>query len=73
MQSIYSGLFLVGMLLLGIANFGHRSAEAPAIGAGPFVLPWRARDRYTPLGFKLHLVGLLCWLVSAILAGFLLA
>ena len=72
MDSAYYILFLVGIALIAIANLGFRSANSPGLGSGGFVLPWRARDRYTPLGFKLNLVGQAIWLVAAVLAGFIL-
>jgi hypothetical protein len=73
MQSVFFGLFLVGMVLLAIANFGHRRATAPAVGSGPFVFPWQAGGRYTPLGFRLHLLGHCLWALSAVFAAISLA
>ena len=73
METLYSSFFLVGIILIAIANFGHRSSSAPAIGAGSFVLPWRSRNRYTALGYKLHLTGYSLWGISAVLAALLLA
>ena len=72
MDSAYYILFLIGVTLVVVANLGFRSADAPGLGAGPFVLPWRARDRYTSLGFKLNLMGQAIWLVAAVLAGIFL-
>ena len=69
MQSVYHIIFLVGIMLIAVANFGLRRADAPGLGSGPFVFPWHAHDRFTSLGFKLNLVGQVLWFASAVLAG----
>ena len=69
MNSVFPILFLACITLVAIANLGFRSAGAPGFGAGPFMLPWRAQDRYTPLGFKLNLIGQAIWLIAGIIAG----
>ena len=72
-DSIYSGLFILGLALVVTASLFMRSKTAPATGAGPFCWPWQAKDRYTPRGFQLFILGCTFWAVAAILAGVLLA
>lgn len=67
MQSIAYLGFLVGIILVAVANFGMRSESAPAIGSGPWQLPWKVRDRYKGAGYGIHLAGLVLWLVSVVL------
>jgi len=67
MSHLYHFSFLAGLLLIAVANLGMRRPGAPPIGGGGFRWPWQMRDRLTDRGYRLHLAGLVLWMVAPVL------
>lgn len=66
---IFYCLFVFGVTMLAVANLFMRRKSAPAIGGGAFSWPWHSRDRYSPRGYWLHLIGWLLFAGSGLWSG----
>jgi len=69
MPSISSLFLLVGIGLVFAANRFMKRPDAPGWGSGPWQWPWRRQEWFTPLGFRIQLVGLVVWVTGALMAG----
>jgi len=66
MRDVFTIAFMVGLVLLSVANLSMRLKSAPPVGSGPFMWPWQMRDRFTSRGYIINLAGVFLWVISAI-------
>ncbi|MHB8079440.1 MAG: hypothetical protein ACYDIE_09310 [Candidatus Krumholzibacteriia bacterium] len=62
--------YLVSILGLGLyawASAFRRAPGAPGLGSSYGIRPWRHRDRFTPAGYRVRLVGFTLWVAGALL------
>ena len=65
-RGISNFLLLVGLVTYGWPTFFRRVPGAPGVGGGGRHMPWQRAEWFTPLGYRVRLVGFFLWIAGAV-------